>query len=212
MFEHMDVGLVFGADELMDAKRMVVSSYRWVKAVASTLHGSDGVLEDAFGLLVENNVVPTSTVIVRRDCLKRVGGFDESLQIVEDRDLWLRISRKFGIGYIPVVVSHKRLHGTNLSSDGLVATESLIRVLEKVVTDRDIGDSIDLASVRNRLADLYFHLGYCYIDRGIYHAARQNFRHSLRGKIALRPITYYLGTLLGKRIVTGARRIKQRWS
>jgi glycosyltransferase involved in cell wall biosynthesis len=43
--------------------------------------------------LFEVNFVLTSSVIVRRDALERLGGFDESLSHAEDLDLWIRLSR-----------------------------------------------------------------------------------------------------------------------
>src|SRR5205814_6539736 len=37
----------------------------------------------------------SSGVLVRRDCFDSVGGFDETLTSVEDRDMWLRIAARF---------------------------------------------------------------------------------------------------------------------
>lgn len=39
--------------------------------------------------------VGPSGVLVRRDAFDAVGGFDESLRSVEDRDMWLRLSARF---------------------------------------------------------------------------------------------------------------------
>lgn len=50
--------------------------------------------------LVENNIVSTNS-IVTREALKTAGGFNEQLRVVEDYDLWLRISEKFGCYHIP---------------------------------------------------------------------------------------------------------------
>lgn len=43
--------------------------------------------------LFEVNFVLTSSVVVRRDALERLGGFDETLSQAEDLDLWIRLAR-----------------------------------------------------------------------------------------------------------------------
>jgi hypothetical protein len=43
--------------------------------------------------LFEVNFVLTSSVVVRRDVLERLGGFDETLSHTEDLDLWIRLAR-----------------------------------------------------------------------------------------------------------------------
>lgn len=44
-------------------------------------------------LFIKNNIIFTPTVMVRRDVLSIVGGFDESMHLCEDIDLWRRISK-----------------------------------------------------------------------------------------------------------------------
>jgi glycosyltransferase involved in cell wall biosynthesis len=50
-----------------------------------------------FDLLTElvavSNPIPNSSVVVRKFCLDRVGGFDENRLIIEDFDLWIRLAR-----------------------------------------------------------------------------------------------------------------------
>ncbi|HET7225761.1 MAG TPA: glycosyltransferase family 2 protein, partial [Candidatus Eisenbacteria bacterium] len=43
--------------------------------------------------LIEVNFILTSSVVVRRDLLERLGGFDASLTHAEDVDLWIRLAR-----------------------------------------------------------------------------------------------------------------------
>ncbi len=51
--------------------------------------------------------IATSTVLIRKDVIKQVGAFDESiyLKAVEDYDLWLRIARLYKIGFVNKVLA-----------------------------------------------------------------------------------------------------------
>jgi glycosyltransferase involved in cell wall biosynthesis len=49
--------------------------------------------EPLFPQLYRTNFIPTSSVIVRTDALRRAGGFEERLGASQDYDLWLRLAR-----------------------------------------------------------------------------------------------------------------------
>jgi glycosyltransferase involved in cell wall biosynthesis len=68
------------------------------------------------------NTVPCSSVLVRRDVVDRLGGFDEDpeLQAVEDYDLWLRVSAQGPIAFIPRVHGRYRVHADGISRDAAV--------------------------------------------------------------------------------------------
>jgi glycosyltransferase involved in cell wall biosynthesis len=59
--------------------------------------------------------VATPTVMVRRDALQAVGGFDETMHLSEDIDLWCRLARRGPVGLIPRVLVEVRRHAGNLS-------------------------------------------------------------------------------------------------
>lgn len=54
--------------------------------------------------LLINNYVASGSVTVRRRVLEDVGLFDERFWIGEDAELWLRLSEKYSIKYIPKVL------------------------------------------------------------------------------------------------------------
>lgn len=56
-------------------------------------------LDNGLARIFSENVVGTSTVMARKDALKQVGGFDESLKNAEDWDLWLKLAGAGGVGY-----------------------------------------------------------------------------------------------------------------
>lgn len=66
--------------------------------------------------LIETNFIITSTVMVRRATLEKVGGFSEDPKnISEDYELWLRIAQSFDIIFDPQVLVTYRRHSNQLS-------------------------------------------------------------------------------------------------
>jgi glycosyltransferase involved in cell wall biosynthesis len=55
----------------------------------------DGEPVDAFWALLNKNIVPQMGVVVRREVLLAVGGYDERMRYAEDYDLWLRLARRY---------------------------------------------------------------------------------------------------------------------
>lgn len=70
--------------------------------------------------LIRGNTIPLLTVLVRRRCLEKVGGFVESFQgVAEDYNLWLRVAKEFPIGYLPQPLAVYHLHDGNMSKHPL---------------------------------------------------------------------------------------------
>ncbi len=63
---------------------------------------------DIFAQSLELCLVSPSAVMMTRELFDRSGGFDESLPVCEDYDLWLRIARDYPVALIeqPLVVKH----------------------------------------------------------------------------------------------------------
>lgn len=62
--------------------------------------------------------VTPSTVIVRRDVLASVGGFDESLPLSTDWDMWLRLAAAgHRFAYLPEAMTDYLWHANNMSRD-----------------------------------------------------------------------------------------------
>lgn len=50
------------------------------------------------------------TVFLRRELLTTVGYFDESLQFCMDYDYWIRVGKRYSIGYLPEYLATSKLH------------------------------------------------------------------------------------------------------
>lgn len=71
---------------------------------------------EAFAECLESCRIGPSSVLLRREILDEVGGFDEALPVCEDYDLWLRITARAKIGFIDEVLVEKYAgHGDQLS-------------------------------------------------------------------------------------------------
>jgi glycosyltransferase involved in cell wall biosynthesis len=77
--------------------------------------------------------VVVSTVIMRRDLVQQVGGFDEEdRNITEDFDLWLRLARAGArIGYQKKIVAEYRYRSDSISAHRIKLHEAALRVLQK---------------------------------------------------------------------------------
>lgn len=82
--------------------------------------------------LLVDAVVWTSTVVIRRALLLELGGFDETLFVGEDYDLWLRASRETPILRVPAPLAVYRLHSESITR-GVPARNSKGEVVERAL-------------------------------------------------------------------------------
>ena len=84
--------------------------------------------------LLYGNFIHVNSVMVRKDVVLSVGGFDENFRELEDWDLWLRMSLQGSkFGYIPEVLSKVRVHSDSMTANQERMNEAMVRVLEKTI-------------------------------------------------------------------------------
>ncbi|MBK9521674.1 MAG: glycosyltransferase [Rhodocyclaceae bacterium] len=68
--------------------------------------------------LLRGNLIPTSSVLVRKCIIQSLGGFDQSRNLIgaEDYELWLRISSENNITYIDEPLVKYRIHANHSST------------------------------------------------------------------------------------------------
>ncbi len=88
-------------------------------------------------LFLECKGVNTSTLLARRSCLEKVGGFDEEFFRVQDWDLMLRLAEVTEYVHVPEVLTERRLHaqGLSVTHQELYARFNLL-VLQKALARR----------------------------------------------------------------------------
>jgi glycosyltransferase involved in cell wall biosynthesis len=70
---------------------------------------------EAWKALLRDNYVTTPSVLVWRRHLLALGGFDESLKIAEDQDMWIRLAARGGLSYVPEMLVHVHDRRSSLS-------------------------------------------------------------------------------------------------
>lgn len=114
--EGPELGLVYGGMEiLVENEARKTSMGR--SAFAARCHGANKALPegDIFAALLQENIVPQPTAMVRRSVYQSVGGVDQGLKHAWDYDLFVKISRVSRVRAVQETVSVYRIHGTNLS-------------------------------------------------------------------------------------------------
>ena len=83
-------------------------------------------------LLAVRNVFVTSSVLIRRTVLDRVGEFDTRLQGPEDHDLWLRVAEVTRTGNLDVPLTGYRDVPGSLSKQPRRMEEGMLRIIAKL--------------------------------------------------------------------------------
>lgn len=106
--QHPQVGLVHSDAAVINGEGVATGL---VKA------GKDGQLLNDL-LLWNGTCIPApSSILVRREVIEKVGGFDESLSTAADQEFFFRVAAKYPIGRIPEVTWQYRVHSTNMHSN-----------------------------------------------------------------------------------------------
>jgi glycosyltransferase involved in cell wall biosynthesis len=119
---------------------------------------SGWVLEDLF----KANFIRTSAAMVKQECFKNIGLFDEELRECEEYDLWLRIAAQYPMGFINKSLAVYVDNPAGVSTDSLTGRLYRLRVLEK----KYLQDKIPANLYARRIADTCHYIGRHYIKRG----------------------------------------------
>jgi glycosyltransferase involved in cell wall biosynthesis len=82
-------------------------------------------------LWLENIVGAPSTVMVKRECVERVGLFDENIAFGVDYDLWIRLAERYSFDFVPEIVARYTVHPRQMSSNPFVIVQGRDDLLRK---------------------------------------------------------------------------------
>jgi glycosyltransferase involved in cell wall biosynthesis len=93
--------------------------------------------DDLFLKLVKSNFIPAPSVIVRPEILKKIGGYDETLQF-DDWDMWLRLVKDYQFVFQDKVNVNYRIHNSSMmanrnATSTIIRNKANIRMFEKHV-------------------------------------------------------------------------------
>jgi hypothetical protein len=141
-----------------------------------------------FRELFLDSFIAASSVLIRKECIDRLGGFDETL-LWGDYHLWLRIAWNYEIHYVPHVLVKYRQHGGQSTrsftkpdlTQEPVSITAIKSVLEMYPEARQ---ALGEQTIRHRMASIYFGGSYFFFDKGDF----KYVRPYLKKAIGLQPL------------------------
>ncbi len=127
--------------------------------------------------LLDVNFVLTSSVVVRRDLLEALGGFDETLSHAEDLDLWIKLSRR-----VPATAARKALVRYQHRPGGLTRQVEArlngdVELFERLAADRTLASRLRRRA-RRRAALAHLKLAFGDLREGRGSRARAHLREA----------------------------------
>lgn len=157
--EHNDIAVVYGDISLIDADGQPLPTTQ-AKRYSGKITGR----------LLIDNFVTFNTAVVSRKVMTAVGGFDESLRMGIDYDLWLRISVKHTFHYIAEPLVRYRIWGGQMSNRQEERLSNCFRLLNNFL--EKYPESVTAAEVARGWA-------HTYVSRGLLRASQQKYLNAL---------------------------------
>lgn len=140
---------------------VVYSRLHYVDANGTRVGVSDNELfrGDVSGALFVRNFIGFGTAVARRACFECLGGFDESLTMGIDYDLWLRFSTRYRFDYVDrPLLCYRRWPG-QMSNDTSGRYRNGMLIMERFL--REHPGRIGRRAEREGWAHTYVGLGFC---------------------------------------------------
>jgi hypothetical protein len=120
--------------------------------------------------------------MVKQECFKNIGLFDEELKECEEYDLWLRIAAQYPMGFINKSLAVYVDNPDGVSTDSLTGRLFRLRVLEK----KYLQEKIPAKLYSRRIADTCHYIGRHYIKK---REKERGLQYLLRAQ-KLRPVYF----------------------
>jgi len=216
MEKEKEVGLIFSDMILFNEKGIIKNSFLkeklfFNKLSIKPLSSTEKVIYDnVFNALLQENFIPTNTVIVKKECFNKVGFFDETLFSVEDRDMWLRIGLFYDIGFINFPLVLTRFHETNISANQELALKSRLKVMKKFLNYSNLPIK-SKKIIKQTINKIYFDLGYLYFTCEKFPLSRIYFRRFLKeNPFMFKPWIYILLSVLPTSDIRKLKNLKEK--
>ena len=114
-----NVGLIYAGYEIVDKDKNKIHRIN-PKERGNTFHR-----------ILHTNFIGSPTVLVRRECFESVGGFDEKFKSSQDWDMWIRISQKYDVDYVPNILAKYNISGNRITTNMNSVINGHIQILSK---------------------------------------------------------------------------------
>lgn len=173
-----EVGMVHSDFQTIDIEGRVIET-----SVARS-RGRRRPSGDVFRELFLDSFIVGNSVLIRRECFERLGGFDESLRW-GDYHMWLRIARHYRIDYVDRVLTKYRQHQAQCSRTSLSRSPDerpvgLLAIDKLLEQHPELRDELGTMTIRRRRASFYFDLAFAWYVKGEVRHARLCLRQALR--------------------------------
>lgn len=203
MSSHPEVGLVYSDASSFDAKGIRTIAYN--KNYRRVFQGM------VFDRLILKNFIASITIMVRKECLDRVGLFPENFMISEDWHLWLRIAREYPIGYIDQPLAMYRLQEKSLTWDYPRAYPDRMRVLDEMAALYPDYFERNKRLISKARGGVLMRYGYALFHAGDYGNSRTALLGSIRkDPLQLKSYLYLAGLLVPPWLRIYITRVKSR--
>lgn len=88
-------------------------------------------LDSFYEKFLFENITWTSNVLVKKECFKKAGLFDENLESCEDWDMWIRIAKYYKFIFLEMPLTKYVIHSGQLSENLLKKIDARKRILFK---------------------------------------------------------------------------------
>jgi len=147
---------------------------------------------DIFWELLESNFIPVPSVLARKSYLLAAGGFDAELKLIEDWDMWLRISEVARVIALaePVAIHRKAIAKSDqMCSNSIELCQYSLRVQNMALSRKraQAGTNAQRRKVRQELLNRSFEILMTEATQAIHEGDATSARAKLREAFRLRP-------------------------
>jgi len=158
-------------------------------------------------LIERNNFIIPTTVVLRRKILDDVGIFDERYRVGEDYELWLRIAKKYKIGYIDKPLVIRFSHEGSISRTKDVYCRDNIRITKELLSRYEFSKK-ERFILRQRIKQNNYELGYHYFAAGEYKRSVPYFWRSFGRAHGFKALFYVLTGVFPAKLINLLRSLK----
>ncbi len=127
--------------------------------------------------LIDYNFIPTTSIMMRRECFDTIGLLDETLYGCDDYDLWLRAAGKYHFGLIDMPLVKVRYHQEQASHSERMFSDRT-KIFEKILIMYPLYQKV----IQDKLSGLYYVLAQKSLANENIYKAKSEFLKSIRLK------------------------------